>query len=439
LSSWWRLIVKALIVLLLILLSSLLSQYLGVLPVSKLESSGREVIGFNVCDSSFSDMSCDVMVGAESIIRNCSGVVCISRIIYDDNYSEPPDIIFGRKYFNGGLIEYIDLKGYEVRRTVIVNITTRTEAKLVSVEENLDEFVLRNVCISEFYEGIPTPQLNYLFNKSIKLDLIILSPTKTYCNISGCQYSYHVLTNKSLLSYYMEALDIWRLVLNKFFNYDLISVVRDDINIDFNVFISGDEVVDVEDFLTYIKLWLPSNDDLIVVIEIPKPARVGGEELLAFTYRNFIFLSKRDVSIIAHEIGHVLGLTHPLISEEWLNTVFYESIMLKYSSSNRRRFTLGDFIGLSHILFLLEDGVRREQLTNKLKEVGIDPENMCVILPMVKRVYVAREIPKVLSTIISEGLVVFDVDEYGGLKNINYSLNILNILKVLSSKYVSSY
>ncbi|MEL9997273.1 MAG: hypothetical protein QXH99_02110 [Sulfolobales archaeon] len=58
---------------------------------------------------------------------------------------------------------------------------------------------------------------------------------------------------------------------------------------------------------------------------------------------------------------------------------------------------------------------------------------------MVKSVYVAREIPKVLSTIISEGLVVFDVDEYGGLKNINYSLNILNILKVLSSKYVSSY
>jgi len=198
-------------------------------------------------------------------------------------------------------------------------------------------------------------------------------------------------------------------------------------------------VIDVEDFLTYIRLGLPNNDDLVVVIEIPKPVKVGDEVLLAFTYRNFIFLSKRDVSIIVHEVGHVLGLTHPLISEEWLNTIFYESIMLKYSSSIMRRFTLGDFIGLSHVLFLLEDGVGREQLINKLKEVGVDPENMCVILPMVKRTYIAKEIPKVLSSIISEGLVVFDVDVYGRLKSINYSLNILDILKVFTNKYFSSY
>jgi len=433
------LIIKTLITLLLILLSSLLSLYLEVSPVSKLESSGREVIGFNVCEQFLKNESCEVIVGIDSIIRSCSGAVCISRIIYDDNYSEPPDIIFGRKYFNGGLIEYIDLNSYEVRRTVTVNITTRIGVRLVSIEESLDKFVLRNVCISEFYEDIPTPYLNYLLNKSIKLNLLILSPTKTYCNVSGCLYSYHTLTNESLLSYYMEALSVWELVFGKFFNYDLISVVRDDIDLDFNIFITDDEVIDVEDFLTYIRLGLPNNDDLIVVIEIPKPVKVGDEVLLAFTYRNFIFLSKRDVSIIVHEVGHVLGLTHPLISEEWLNTIFYESIMLKYSSSIMRRFTLGDFIGLSHVLFLLEDGVGREQLINKLKEVGVDPENMCVILPMVKRTYIAKEIPKVLSSIISEGLVVFDVDVYGRLKSINYSLNILDILKVFTNKYFSSY
>ncbi|MEM1709462.1 MAG: hypothetical protein QW820_00945, partial [Sulfolobales archaeon] len=179
------------------------------------------------------------------------------------------------------------------------------------------------------------------------------------------------------------------------------------------------------------------NDDVIVIIEIPKPVEFNGEVLLALTIGRYIFLSLRNADLIIHEVGHTLGLQHPNISdfeESWVYSIFYESVMLKSSSSTYKKVTLGDLVGLARSLYVLE-GVRgREEFNKRLDNFGINVENLCVVLPVMRRAYLSKDIPEVILSIIMDGIVKFKVDVDGGVVDYEFNHKLLEMLKVIRGR-----
>ncbi|MCS7108783.1 MAG: hypothetical protein NZ911_05240 [Sulfolobales archaeon] len=406
----------------------------------------REVVGFEVCKHQIdmSNFNCTLLMGDHEIKKVCSGLVCVSRFIYDD-YSEPPDLIFGVKYFEGVVIYSIDLIRNNIRRVVTINLTRNNVIQTLSIEKNLGDFTHKKLCIADFFEGIINPSIRYVSDGVIRLNITLLTYEVINCSVHGCLYYYRQSFNESLLSKYEKAFDVWTSIMRSLLGYNSIVKFINGSRNGFTVFIPYREGGIVE-FNELHSIWNLLNefidDNSIIIIEVPGPIKLGSDTLLAFTYRNLMFVGNRRVDVIVHEVGHVLGLQHPKvfnIEGFWVDDIFYESIMLKTSPSNCKRVSLGDLVGLARSIYVLEDFDGREELIRNLSSLGIDADNICTIIPVAKRIYPSKDIPEVISSIIREGIARLDFSDDGDLVDYDLNYNTLKLLKIFSERYRVNY
>ncbi|MEM2347757.1 MAG: hypothetical protein QW267_05710 [Sulfolobales archaeon] len=421
----------------------MLSTYIlsgGLLTTKLLGMYSKKAVGFDICDHQtvMLDVWCDTLINESKIARVCNGLICVSKIIYEDR-SEPPDLILGSKYFRGLIIDEVDLTNNKVSRIAVVNITTRNgDIQTLKLEKDLGVFNYSKFCLVNYYEGDIIPAVKYLSNGVIKLRAAVLTYEDLGCDLGKCAYSYYVVPSGSLPNSYIEAFDVWKSILELVFNYDTSIIFVDSPHFNNTILITeSDRMVleDVHSILNSLKGLF--NDDVIVIIEIPKPVEFNGEVLLALTIGRYIFLSLRNADLIIHEVGHTLGLQHPNISdfeESWVYSIFYESVMLKSSSSTYKKVTLGDLVGLARSLYVLE-GVRgREEFNKRLDNFGINVENLCVVLPVMRRAYLSKDIPEVILSIIMDGIVKFKVDVDGGVVDYEFNHKLLEMLKVIRGR-----
>lgn len=412
----------------------------GLLTTKLLGMYSKEAVGFDVCDHQtvMSDASCDTSISESKIARICSGLVCVSKIIYEDR-SEPPDLILGSKYFRGLMVDEVDLTNNKVSRVVIVNITTRNGSiQTLRLERDLGVFNYSKFCLVNSYEGDVIPAVKYLSNGVAELRVAVLTYEDLGCNLSMCAYSYHVVPSELLPSVYKEAFNVWKSVLESVFNYDTSITFVDNPHFNHTFLITENDKIELEDVHSVLNaLRGLFNDDVIVITEIPKPVEFNGEALLAFTLGRYVFLSLRSADLIIHEAGHTLGLQHPNINdfgESWIYNLFYESVMLRSSSSIYKRVSLGDLIGLARSIYVLEDLKGREELNKRLDDFGINAENLCVALPVMRRVYLSKDVPEVVLSIIMNGITKFRVNDDGGIADYEFNYKLLDMLKVIRGR-----
>ncbi|MEM2443684.1 MAG: hypothetical protein QXK56_00295 [Sulfolobales archaeon] len=403
----------------------------------------RNVIGFDTCEHStyVHDLECSLSINNYEIKRLCSGLICVSKFVYDD-YSGPPDLLLGRRYFYGAILDRIDLLNNSIKRIITINITTRNNDVLIlSVEKDLGNFTYKEFCIGDYYEGIIKPAVKYLSNNVIKLNVAVLNYEVLDCNPYGCLYHYTHSSNESSLDIYEKAFSFWTSTIKYVLGYNSTLKFIDNVYEGFTIFLPHDEYGTIR-FDEFHILWdflsRSVDSDLVIIVELPRPVKLRDSTLLAFTYGNFIFLSTRRVDVIVHEVGHVLGLQHPRISEVkdlWVSDIFHESVMLRTTLSRYKRISLGDLVGLARSIYMLEDFNTQRRLINYLSSLGIDVENLCIIVPVVRRVYPSTDIPEVISSFIKEGLAKFEVDD-GNITNLEINQYVVDIIRFISKRYV---
>ncbi len=413
----------------------------GVLTTKLLDRHDKRVAGFKISENQpfISDANCSYLIGNSKIVRNCSGLISVSKLIYDD-YSEPPDIILGSRFFEGFILDEVDLTSNRIKRGVTVNIVTRNVGvQTLSQEWDLGEFTYNEFCLIDHYDGTIKPSIRYVSSGVVELRVVVLTYDILSCGLGGCTYSYRVVPKELLPDVYEEAFDVWLSIFKLVFNYNTSLAFIDDQRFNYEFFISSNDKIgfkELHSFLSVLKGLF--SEDLIVIIEVPKPIKFNEDILIAFTYGNYVFLSLRRADIIIHEVGHILGLQHPDVNEfkePWIYNIFYDSVMLKYSTGNYKKITLGDLAGLARSIYILEGFRMREELDRKLSELGINVGNLCVILPTLRRLYPSKDIPEVILPTIRDGILKFKVDDDGNINYYRFNYEVLAIIKAVIGRY----
>lgn len=381
-------------------------------------------------------------INSTHFIRVYEGMICVSKVFLKNSHSEPPNPLLGAAYFPGSLVVTLDLLNRKVVEYVIVNLTTYgPSGKLVTKELYAATFTYRKISVKDLYEGLIMPKVKFLDSSgNVNLTFVVLAHEVLSYDSGTCTYVYRVLDEAALSfkSNYRVALDFWALVFEELLNLRVnIGIARLDIQLTIPLSCSGD----LDEYLKLLKLInevLTLSNEVIVFIEVPHPIIYRNESLIAVSIDNIIITSSEDVDVLIHEVGHVLGLVHPHISNDLrshINTLFYESIMLASISSHRKRLSVGDFIGLAYSTSILLRQLNPTSYTRFKEYIDallIDVEELSITLPFVVRVYVSNEVPKPILDILKEGFITLEVSGDGSVTTyLNHKL--IKLLKTINT------